>query len=263
MGREAPPGSGALGTLFAVLTLPGLALADEDSWAARAQAGYTKTGGTTDTSSANALFHIAYVLGDWKLLFGLDGLYGATRGETTAQAWSTYLQGQYNINPRLYWYSALRYEDNRFSGFAYQETASTGLGYQFIKTDATKLTGQLGGGVRRLQPEEITLDAIGGIISTMKLPSETDAVLDASLTYEHSFNAATKLLAGVNVEAGQQNTMTNANITLQVKMTNTLALSAGYQVTHNSEPPAGVGTTSTLTTLNLVYEHKNPKLAPE
>jgi len=255
--------SGALWVFFGLLTLSGLAVGEDDSWAARAQAGFTKTGGTTDTSSANALFHIAHVFGDWKLLFGLDGLYGATKGETTAQSWSTYLQGQYNINPRLYWYSALRYEDNRFSGFAYQETASTGLGYPFIKTDATRLTGQLGVGVRRLQPEEITLDEIGGIISTTKLPSETDAVLDASVIYEHSFNAATKLLAGVAVESGEQNTMTNANIALQVKMTNTLALSVGYQLTHNSEPPAGVGTTSTLTTLNLVYEHKNPKLAPE
>jgi putative salt-induced outer membrane protein YdiY len=88
-------------------------------------------------------------------------------------------------------------------------------------------------------------------------------VLDAAVIYEHSFNAATKLLAGVTVESGGQNTTTNANIALQVKMTDTLALSAGYQLTHNSEPPAGVGTTSTLTTLNLVYQHKNPKLSPE
>jgi len=256
-------GKDALRGLLAVLALPGAALADEDSWAARAQAGFTKTGGTTDTGSANALFHIAHVFGDWKLLFGLEGLYGSTKGETTAQSWSTYLQGQYNINPRLYWYSGLRYEDNRFSGFAYQELVSTGLGYQFIKSDATTLSGQLGVGARRLQPEQITLDEVGGIISTTKLPSETDAVLDAALTFEHSFNATTKLLAGVSVAAGEKNTLTNAHVALQVKMTNTLALSAGYQLTHNSEPPAGVGTTSTLTTLNLVYEHKNPKLAPE
>jgi putative salt-induced outer membrane protein YdiY len=46
-------------------------------------------------------------------------------------------------------------------------------------------------------------------------------------------------------------------------MTEGLSLAAGYQVIHNSQPPPGVGSSSSLTTLNLVYEHKNPKLAPE
>ena len=46
-------------------------------------------------------------------------------------------------------------------------------------------------------------------------------------------------------------------------MTSVLALAAGVQMTHNSEPPAGAVSTDTLSTLNLVYELKNPKLAPE
>jgi putative salt-induced outer membrane protein len=259
---------------IAAMAAAGVAYADDsdnssgdnstiDPWAARAQAGYSKTGGTTDTSSANALFHVAHVMGDWKLLFGLDGLYGSTRGETTAQAWDTYFQSNYNFTPRLFWYGALRYDDNKFSGFAYQATAATGMGYQFIKTDATKLTGQLGVGARRLQPEELTLNAVGGIVSSTTLPEMTDAVLDAAVNYEHDFNQYTKVIAQAAVEYGKDNTMTSAGLALQVKMSRTLSLAAGYQVVHNSHPPAGVSTSSSLTTLNLVYEHKNKKLAPE
>src|SRR5579863_9801850 len=55
----------------------------DSTWSSRALAGYSKTGGTTDNSSANALLHIAHVMGPWKVLFGLEGLYGSTRGETT------------------------------------------------------------------------------------------------------------------------------------------------------------------------------------
>jgi len=234
-----------------------------ETWASRAQVGYAKTSGNTDTSTANALFHIAHVVGDWKLLFGLEGLYGSTKGETTAQAWDAHLQANYNITPRLYWYGGLRYDDNKFSGFVYQETVSTGVGYQFIKTDSTKLSGQVGVGARRLKPEVLTEDSVGGIVSTMELPSTTDAVLDAAVNLEHSFNSATKLITGVAVESGKDNTMTTANIALQVKMTNVLALSAGYQYVRNSKPPTGAGPTNTLATLNLVYELKNPKLAPE
>jgi putative salt-induced outer membrane protein len=250
--------------LAAALTVCAAARADdEDAWAARAAAGFTRTGGNTNTSSANALFHIAYVFDDWKLLFGSEALYGSTRGETTAQAWDGHLQANYNLNPRLYWYSALRYDDNRFSGFAYQELVSSGLGYQFFNSDATKLSAQLGVGVRRLRPELLTEDPTGGITATMLLPPTTEAVLDAGVNFNQALNAYTHLIASVAVEAGSSNTMTTANLSVQVKMSSTLALSAGYQLIRNSQPPPGVGTSSTLTTLSLVYEVKNPKLAPD
>ena len=236
---------------------------DDDAWAARAAAGFTRTGGITNTSSANALFHIAYVFDDWKLLFGSEALYGSTRGETTAQAWDAHLQANYNLNPRLYWYSALRYDDNRFSGFAYQELVSSGLGYQFFNSDATKLSAQLGIGVRRLRPELLTEDPTGGITATMLLAPTTEAVLDAGVNFNQALNAYTHLIASVAVEAGSSNTMTTANLSVQVKMSSTLALSAGYQLIRNSQPPPGVGTSSTLTTLSLLYEVKNPKLAPD
>jgi putative salt-induced outer membrane protein len=250
--------------------LGGVAYADDNpapagdgTWASRAQAGYAKTSGNTDTSTANALFHIAHVVSDWKFLFGFDGLYGSTKGETTAQSWDAHFQANYNISDRLYWYGGLLYTDNKFSGFVYQETVSTGAGYQFMKTDDTKLTGQLGVGERRLRPEVLTEDAVGAIVSAMELPAASDTVLDAAANLEHSFNAATKVIAGLALESGKNNTMTSANLALQVKMTNVLALSAGYQYVRNSKPPSGAGPTNSLVTLNLVYELKNPKLAPE
>ena len=194
---------------------------------------------------------------------GADGLYGSTHGETTAQAWDVHGQANYNLTPRLYWYGGLRYDDDRFSGFAYQAALTTGIGYQFINTDATKFTGQVGAGVRRLQPELLVKDETGGIISSTKLETTSDAVFDAALNFEHSFNAATKLLAAATVESGKDNTLTTARVSLQVKMTSVLALAAGVQMTRNSQPPAGAVSTDTLSTLNLVYELKNPKLAPE
>jgi putative salt-induced outer membrane protein len=259
----------ALGGCLAAAALWGVVQADEpqpetnDPWAARAQAGYSRTGGTTDTSSANALFHVAHTLDKWKFVFATEGLYGSTRGETTAQAWNIRGQANYNFTDRLYWYAGFGYIDDKFSGFAYQAVLSTGVGYQIIKTDDTKLTAQLGVGPRRLKPQMVTLDAAGGIASVTDLPTETDAVLDGAVNLEHSFNSATKFIAGVTVHAGRDNTMTTAVAQLQVKMTEGLSLAAGYQVIHNSQPPPGVGSSSSLTTLNLVYEHKNPKLAPE
>ncbi|HUJ52293.1 MAG TPA: DUF481 domain-containing protein [Steroidobacteraceae bacterium] len=235
----------------------------DPTWAIRSVLGYSKTGGNTDNSAGNVLFHAAHVMGDWKLLFGFDGLYGSTQGETTAQAWDAFLQANYNITPRFYWYTGGRYDDDRFSGFAYQAAVKTGVGYKFIDTDATKLSAQIGAGYRRLRPEILVKDDIGGIISSTEQPEESDAILDAGLAFEHDFNPSTKLLALATVQSGKENTLTNASVALQVKMTGRLALSAGYKLIDNSSPPPGSGRRDTLTTLGLVYELKNDKLPPE
>ena len=255
-----------------LVLLLGCARADEPppefsgdpTWASRGQAGFAKTSGNTDTTTATFLVHAAHTVGDqWKFLMGAEGLYGSTRGETTAQAWSAHGQANYNLTERLYWYGALRYDDDRFSGFAYQASASSGAGYQFIKSDATLLSAQAGVGVRRLQPEILVKDSTGGIVSSTKLEASTAAVLDAGINFEHAFNANTKLLASASMESGSDNTLTKASVALQVKMTQVLSLAAGVQLTRNSQPPAGAVSTDTLSTLNLVYELKNPKLAPE
>jgi len=235
----------------------------DPTWAMRSVLGYTKTGGNTDNSAGNLLFHAAHVMGDWKLLFGVEGLYGSTKGETTAQAWDAYLQGNYNITPRFYWYLGGRYDDDRFSGFAYQAAVKTGVGYKFIDTDATKLTAQAGGGYRRLQPEILVKDDIGGVISRSEQPEESDAIFDAGLGFEHNFNQATQLLLAASVQSGKENTLTNASVALQVKMTDRFALAVGYKLIDNSNPPPGSGHRDTLTTLGLVYELKNEKLPPE
>src|SRR6516164_8870784 len=185
--------------LGAMSVLSGVAAADpgpigpgDPTWAIRGVLGYTKTGGNTDNSAGNLLFHAAHVLGNWKLLFGTEALYGSTKGETTAQAWLAYLQANYNITPRLYWYVGGRYDDDRFSGFAYQAAVKSGVGYKFIDTDATKLTAQIGAGYRRICPEILVRSDIGGVFSRPDPPEQTDVIHNPGLYYEHFLNASKK-----------------------------------------------------------------------
>ncbi len=262
---------GAVLGLLAALAFAGVAYAEDPppftgdpTWAARGLLGYSKTTGNTDTTTGNFLFHAAKLVGnDWKFLFGAEGLYGSNHGETTAQAWDAHLQANYNLTDRLFVYGSGRYDDDRFSGFAYQASLSTGVGYQFIKTDATKLSGQVGVGARRLETELLVKDDVGGVISRTKLDTSTDTVLDAAANFEHNFNPSTKILAAVTMQSGSDNTLTTGMVGLQVKMTGTLSLAAGWQTTNNSKPPPGSGKRDSLTTLSVVYELKNPKLAPE
>jgi putative salt-induced outer membrane protein YdiY len=54
-------------------------------------------------------------------------------------------------------------------------------------------------------------------------------------------------------EAGAQNTMLQDNIQLAVKMSTKLALTVGYGVTDNTNPPAPLKKVDTISTVNLQY----------
>ena len=75
-----------------------------------------------------------------------------TPNSPTPSATKRATRRDYKITDRLSWFVGLRGEQDRFSGFAYQATVSTGATYKFIDNPTTKFDASLGAGYRRLQP---------------------------------------------------------------------------------------------------------------
>lgn len=234
---------------------PRVARADDPppGWSGKGQLGYVMSRGNSDSDSANAKLDLFLVRDDWKHWLSLDGLYGRSAGITSAQRWDANLQSDYKVTERLYAFGALNYQDDRFSGFQYQATVSGGMGYKFIDSDTTRLAAQLGAGYRSLRPEQLIKDDSGAV--TQRIPGETDteAVGTAGVDFDHAFNSSTKILDKLRIESGSSNTSINNDLALQVQMSKKLSLAAGFGVRHNTKPPAGLKTTDTVTTLNLVY----------
>jgi len=236
--------------LAAAATLAAPAHAD---WTGQGEAGLVIASGNTDTETANAKLQLANEIGKWKHSFGLGGLYASDNEGSTAQRWEAFGQSDYNFSDRMFWFGAGRYENDRFSGFEYQTTASTGLGRKFIDTDATQFVGTAGVGYKFFETRDAFDDA--GVLVE---PGDTDSevVFRGTLSFEHAFNASTKLINAFIVEAGSDNTYLQNDLVLQVKMTDVLALAVGYSARHNTDPPFEFKKTDTLTTINLVYEIK-------
>jgi len=70
---------------------------------------------------------------------------------------------------------------------------------------------------------------------------------------EHELTASTRLVGRLLVEAGADNTFASNDLTLQVEMTQRLAVALGLGLRHSTRPPAGLRNTKALTTVNLVY----------
>lgn len=224
------------------------------NWTTRAEAGFVAARGNTVTETANAKFEITRETQNWKHFFGASGLYGRASDVESAQRWDARYQLDNFIRSNTFWFVGGRYEDDRYSGFDYQATATAGLGRRWFDTELTKLTTQLGVGYRSLRPEELIRDeATDAVLARIPGESQQDMVVNAAVTFEHSFNDNTKVLNSLLVESGESNTLTRNDFALQVKMMEALALSVGFSVRNNSEPLPGLKKTDTLTTVNLVY----------
>jgi putative salt-induced outer membrane protein len=155
------------------------------------------------------------------------------------------VKSQYNFGGgHTFWFGGLRYEEDRFSGFDHQGVIQTGIGHKFIDTEATKLSGRVGVGYKFFETLDVPRDKDGSIAGTV------------GLDLSHQLTATTSLTNKLGAEFASGNNFFQDELGLAVKMSDSLALSLGYAVRHNTNPPAGFRKTDTLTTMNLVYEVK-------
>jgi putative salt-induced outer membrane protein len=239
--------------------IPIIAVADDpppppqDVWTGKGQAGYVSSQGNSDAKSANAAIDAAFLDGPWKHAFHLGGLYGQSAGIVSAERWDTNWQSNYDLTPHLYTFGGLRYERDMFSGFQYQESVTTGLGYKILDTATTKLDLQVGAGYKRLRPEDLIYGPTGAVVQRIPLTAESGAIGTLGLNYSQALTSTTTLTDKLLVESGSNDTLSTNALAVAVKVSKKLALSVGYTVTDNTTPPAGLKKVDTLETVNLVY----------
>jgi putative salt-induced outer membrane protein len=241
-----------LNVLLPILALGAVTPAYAD-WTGKGEAGLVISSGNTETETANAKVAVAHERDKWKNSFGLSALYASDDIGATAQRWEAIAQSDYNFSPKTFWFGAGRYEDDRFSGFEYQATISTGLGRKFIDTDRTKFVGTAGVGYKVFETRD-AFDEAGLLIE--EGAREDDIIFRGTLDFDHKLTDTTTLIDKFIVEAGADNTFYQNDLALQVRIYSALALAVGYSVRHNTDPPIGFEKTDTLTTVNLVYEVK-------
>ena len=218
----------------------GTALAD---WTGKGELGGSFASGNSETEAVNAALEMKGSYDKWAHTLGFAGNYGSDSGGTTAQRWEVRGQTQYEITDRAYGFGAARYEDDRFSAYDFQATLSGGLGYKIIDNDRTKFWVQGGPGYRYAEFNDTG-------------ESEDGMIFRGDLGFDHQLTDTTKIVERFLVETVSANTYLQNDIGLEVSINSTLALRLGYQVRHNTDVPAGVEKTDTLTTIGLIYETK-------
>lgn len=220
-------------------------------WTSKVEAGVVAARGNSHTDSSNLKLRVGREFVHWKHTLELGGVYASDSEGATGQRWNVREQTDYNFNGKGFWFASGRYEEDRFSGFEYQSTLGTGLGWRFFDDPVTKLSVQIGGGYKILRTRDSLADDDVTFIRGMR---EENGIVQGSVDFERELTDTTKVINKLLVESGSDNTFTQNDLSLQVKILGALALAVGYSVRYNTDPPPDFRTTDTLTTLNLVYE---------
>ena len=248
--------SSLLHSLIAVVLFAAFAPAAQAQWTGKAELGALSASGNTESTAVNTKLDMVHDSSKWKHTVGFAALYNKGAEFSTAERYEAGYQIDDKINDHFSWFVALRGEEDRFSAFAYQATASTGASYAFIDSPVTKLSASLGAGYRRSRTQVLDISPAGEVIGRTRGEIQNEPVATLSSAYEHSFTQTTKVTNKFLAESGSDNTAVQNDIALSVSMTQSFALAVGFGIRYNSNPLPSSKSTDTLTTVNLVYSIK-------
>jgi len=230
-----------------------------DGWTGTGELGFALSRGNTRSESLNTRLAFGRENEQWKHAwfataqrgrsevsrdFDGDGTTEA-RYELNANRYELGASSGYKFDPRNSIIGSARYENDDFSPYEYQATASVNYGRVFVDGERTKFSGEIGPGFRRARSVET-----GEV--------ESGAIMRGRLDFAHRLTANAELFNVLLVESGSDNTFAQNDLGLAVAMNEAFALKAGLQARHNTDIDAasGVKKTDTLTTLNLVYSFR-------
>ncbi|HEU0152401.1 MAG TPA: DUF481 domain-containing protein [Arenimonas sp.] len=222
---------------LALLALAAPASAD---WTPTAELGLVNTTGNSDTTSANGKFALEGEDDLWTHEYFLAALRAESDGETSANRLELGAKAARRFGERQYLGFAARHERDDFSAYDQQSTLALNYGAWLFKDDDRSFQLEGGPGVRHAR-----LADGGG--------SETDALLRGYADYQHRLTPSTRFFNTLLVEATQDNTFAQNDIGIAVSINQSLALKAAFQARHNTEAPAGLARTDTLTSINIVW----------
>ena len=201
--------------------------------------GYLATTGNTETSSLNTGFNAAYKVNRWTHEARGSAINASENNVTTAEAYELGWKTGWDLTEKDYLYGQLDWRKDRFGGFATQFSQTVGYGRHFFDTGVHSLTGNVGAGARQSE------DQLGTTID--------ETIVTGDLNYGWKFSETAEFTQTLRVEAGDENTFTEAVSSIAATLIGNLRLVASYTYRNNSDVPLGSEKTDTRTAISLEY----------
>jgi putative salt-induced outer membrane protein len=209
------------------------------NWTGQGELGGFITGGNADTKGLSA--GIALTREGEKLRLNVRGSadYQRSNGVTSNEQFAAAFEPNYKFNERLFAYGLAQWDRDRPQGIDARYLLSGGLGYRAVATDTVTIDLKAGPAWRRTD--------------FTALPSTTGLAGLGSANALWKISPTLTLTEAVNLLWQSPSSSLSSVTALEAKLGGALSARLSYQIRHETNPPAGLEKTDTLSRITLVY----------
>jgi putative salt-induced outer membrane protein YdiY len=221
--------------------------------------------GNTKSGDIKAALNIKHEEGQWLNLLAFNALAkkleeedevtGKDSFESTDNKWDILGQTNYSLEEggKNYIYGNAYYEQDKFSGFSYQTSASVGWGRHWWETETSSFFADVGPGVK--------YDVIRRIDATPTTPAiaettETAAIIQAQALYTRQINEFVEFkqyFVAKQAFESDKNSVYKSETSLTTKLIDSLQFKFAFRVDYDTDVEEGFENTNTETSVTLVY----------
>lgn len=211
-------------------------------WSSDAEFGLVKTTGNTTTEALHLKLAVNNKRADWEHNIKLESAKNSDKSGVTAKRYLVSMKSQYDFNRISYFFGKVQYEDDRFSGYAYQASEVLGYGRKLVNNNSFKLNAEVGAGVRQNKFDS-------GV-------SETENVFLLASDFDWTISKTASLTEDLTVSVGDERTISKSVTSLKTQINNSLSSKISYTIRTASKVPVGTKKTDTELAVTLVYAFK-------
>lgn len=220
------------------------AMAEEELkiWSGDVDFGYTNLTGNTEETTTSGKVHVLRESAPWKYVAHFETLYSESNDEKSAERWGAFTRLEYNFTEKNYVFGRISYDEDKFSGYDSQSTATTGLGWNLIDSEEMDWDFETGVGYRSAKVEDPLL-----------AEDEEETIVRLSTLFSWQFSPTASFVQLLSTEIGEENTISLSESALKVQVIGQLSLKVSYIVKHTEEVPVDTEDTDTETIVSVTY----------
>lgn len=234
-------------TLMVALAVSPALMAETKDWRGEGELGFLMSSGNTDETNLNARLGLIHEVEKWRNIGEFRSNVSETEGSTTAERYRAALETNYKFAERQFWYLRGAYDDDRFSGYDFQSSVTTGYGNRVWESGARSfLDLSIGAGYRFNKLREANEDG---------RRNEEEAIARLAGQFDYGITETALFRQKLSSEIGfdENNVITESETSIQATIVGNLSMKAAYQVKHVSDAPAGATSTDKVTSVSLLY----------
>ncbi|WP_057830709.1 DUF481 domain-containing protein [Colwellia sp. TT2012] len=232
---------------------------EKSSFTISAELGMLFKTGNTKSGDIKAGLNIKHEAGRWLNSLAFNALAKKLETEdefqSTDNKWDILGQSNYSLEEggKNYLYGSAYYEQDKFSSFQYQTSASFGWGRHWWETETSSFFADIGPGVKY---DVIRASDATDTKLAMEEYSETAAIVQAQALYTKQINDFVEFkqyfVAKQALESGK-NSIYKSETSLTTKLMESLQFKFSFRVDYDTEVEQGFENTNTETSVTLVY----------